>query len=95
MARSRNSVPSYLLHKATGQAYVRIAGQNRYLGKHGSAESQERYAALIAELATKPPTVALEVRVISIIDRQSFAVIDGRFETCLGHQIPVASSLLR
>ncbi len=41
--------PSYLLHKATGQARVRIDGQDHYLGGYGSSESQELYDDLIAE----------------------------------------------
>lgn len=49
MGRSRNRIPSYLLHKASGQALVRIGGRDIYLGRHGSAESKTKYARLIAE----------------------------------------------
>lgn len=42
-------VPKYRLHKATGQAVVTIAGRDCYLGRHGSAESRERYSRLVAE----------------------------------------------
>lgn len=45
-------VPKYALHAPSGQAYVRIKSRMIYLGKHGSQESQEAYARLIAELAT-------------------------------------------
>ncbi|MEM9194775.1 MAG: site-specific integrase [Myxococcota bacterium] len=41
--------PSYRLHKATGQAFVRIRGSDVYLGKHGTPRSRERYHRLIAE----------------------------------------------
>ena len=45
----RNRLPSYRLHRATGLAVVTIAGKDRYLGPHGSAESQALYDRLIAE----------------------------------------------
>lgn len=41
-------IPSYSLHKATGQARVRINGKTHYLGKYGTSESKARYDALIA-----------------------------------------------
>jgi len=42
-------IPGYLLHKPTGQARVRIAGRDHYLGVHGSDESRRRYDELITE----------------------------------------------
>lgn len=59
MARS-HSVPSYRLHKPSGQAVVRIRladGSKRdiYLGKHNSPESHKEYARVIAEQATNQP----------------------------------------
>jgi hypothetical protein len=44
-------VPSYRLHKPSGQARVIINGEHLYLGIYGSPESQEKYAPLLAELA--------------------------------------------
>jgi site-specific recombinase XerD len=41
--------PSYCLHKATGQAVVRIDGKDYYLGRHGSEESRAEFDRLIAE----------------------------------------------
>ena len=41
--------PSYLLHKATGQARVRINGRDHYLGQYRSPKSRQRYDELIAE----------------------------------------------
>jgi len=41
--------PAYSLHKASGQARVRINRRDHYLGLHGSPESYERYQDLIAE----------------------------------------------
>jgi integrase len=46
---SKKRRPSYLLHKATRQARVRIDGKDEYLGEYGSPESRERYDDLIAE----------------------------------------------
>jgi integrase len=48
MAR-RKKVPSYRLHKPSGQAVVTIAGRDRYLGPHDSPESHALYDRLIAE----------------------------------------------
>jgi integrase len=41
--------PSYCLHKATGQAVVRIDGKDYYLGKYGTPESRAAYDRTIAE----------------------------------------------
>lgn len=41
--------PSYRLHKPTGLAVVTIGGKDRYLGKHGTPESEAEYKRLIAE----------------------------------------------
>ena len=48
MAKNRR-IPAYVHHKPTGQARVRIAGKDHYLGKFGSPESHEKYDELIAE----------------------------------------------
>ena len=42
-------VPSYRLHKGSGQALVQINGERIYLGKHGSKESKEKYQRIVAE----------------------------------------------
>lgn len=41
---SKEKIPQYCLHKATGQAYLRIEGRRVYLGRCGSPESKRRYA---------------------------------------------------
>jgi integrase len=53
-------LPSYRLHKPTGQAVVTIGGRDVYLGKHESPESRAEYDRIIAEwLATgRRPMVA-------------------------------------
>jgi integrase len=52
------SVPSYRLHKATGQAVVVLKGRSFYLGKFGSHESKAEYRRVISEFLTlggEPP----------------------------------------
>jgi integrase len=44
-----NCVPSYRLHKPSGQAVVTLSGRDHYLGRHGSPESKAEYDRLIAE----------------------------------------------
>lgn len=46
MAKSR--IPSYRLHKATGQAVVVLRGRSVYLGRFGSPESRAKYDRVIA-----------------------------------------------
>jgi len=50
---SKKRKPSYLLHKPTGQARVRIDGHDHYLGEYGTPESRGRYDELIAEWFAK------------------------------------------
>ena len=42
--------PKYLLHRPTGQAYVRIGGKFHYLGEYDSEDSHKRYDELIGKL---------------------------------------------
>ena len=48
MSNSKN-VPKYSRHKPSGQARVIIGGKHHYLGKFGSPESRNKYAALIGQ----------------------------------------------
>jgi hypothetical protein len=48
-------VPSYRLHKPSGQARVIIKGKHHYLGPHGSKEICAKYSQLIAERFEAPP----------------------------------------
>lgn len=52
----RQSVPSYRLHKPSGQARTIIHGRHIYLGKYNSPESRKKYARLLAELSQPTST---------------------------------------
>jgi len=54
MPHKRGKVPSYCRHKASGQAVVRIADRDHYLGEYGSPESHEEYERRIAEWRANP-----------------------------------------
>jgi integrase len=54
VARPKNTVPSYKLHKPSGQARVRIDGRDVYLGRYNSSESRQEYARVVAELNGSP-----------------------------------------
>ena len=53
MARPKKPAPSYLLHKPTGKARVRLKEGTRYrdvyLGEYGSPESYEKSGEAVAE----------------------------------------------
>jgi integrase len=48
----KSAVPSYRLHKASGQARVLIRGRHVYLGKFNSPESREKYQRTLAEMGS-------------------------------------------
>lgn len=49
MPKLNFKLPSYRLHKATGQAVVALDGRDVYVGPHGTPESRENYERLIQE----------------------------------------------
>ncbi|MCE9604772.1 MAG: tyrosine-type recombinase/integrase [Planctomycetia bacterium] len=54
MSRRKNDVPTYGLHKPSGQARIVVDGQSIYLGKHGSPESLQAYSRWVTKLAAAP-----------------------------------------
>jgi hypothetical protein len=50
MSTRRSKTPKLGLHKATGQAFVRLIGKVRYLGKYGTPMAQRAYAVLLRRL---------------------------------------------
>lgn len=66
--------PAYRLHKGSGQARVRLNGEEIYLGKFGTPESQAKYAQLIAEYnsssivdGSKPVTLADNLTIAELV----------------------------
>ena len=48
-------VPTYGLHKQTGQARCYIHGKSYYLGKYGTEESRIRFGELVAKIVSGQP----------------------------------------
>jgi integrase len=82
-------IPSYRLHKPSGQAVVTLSGKDQYLGRHGSAESRTAYERLLAEwLANRRrppepqgtfPDLTLNELLVAYWDHvQTYYVKDGR-----------------
>lgn len=67
MANS-SRIPGYTLHKPTGQARVRIAGRDFYLGKYGSVDSRQKYGELISQHAGGLTVAPLANRVTDVGD---------------------------
>lgn len=68
----KDRIPSYRLHKPTGQAVVTLSGRDCYLGVHGTPESHAAYARLIAEWLAAgrhlpPPARATDVTVSEVL----------------------------
>lgn len=57
MARPKQTVPSYQLHRRSGQARTYIDGHDYYLGPYGSNESRLAYGQLIARVASGLPPI--------------------------------------
>lgn len=66
-------IPKYRLHKGSGQAVVGIDGRDLYLGPHGSPQSHERYARIIAEWTAGgyqlPPDPDADLAVVELVAR--------------------------
>ena len=68
MPKLTRKLPSYRLHKASGQGVITLNGKDVYLGTYGSAESRSEYDRIVAEwlanhhqdLATPPTARAPE-----------------------------------
>ncbi len=65
-------VPSFRLHKATGQGFVEIEGHRHYLGRHDRPETLQAYHRFISEWIANgrrlevPPD---EITVLELVDR--------------------------
>ncbi len=66
----KSSVPTYRLHKPSGQARTIVNGRHVYLGKFGSAERRQKYARILAEAASPGGTpVPVEIPGGQLVDR--------------------------
>lgn len=52
MPHQQANLPTYRLHKASGQAVVTLGGRDFYLGSHGTPESRSKYQRVIREYVT-------------------------------------------
>lgn len=84
MPRLKNRAPKYALHKASGQAIVRINGRIRYLGPYDSKASRIEYDRLVEEWRSDDGTQARGDMTISHLclgywrHTQSYYVRDGQ-----------------
>lgn len=92
--RPQTLLPSYRLHKGSGQAVVTIRGKTCYLGPFGSDESRRKYGEALAEAsggvaidplakASKPcsvdPGPSIAVLCVAFVDyAESYYVKDGK-----------------
>lgn len=53
-------IPSYRLHKSTGQAIVTLSGRDIYLGRHATPESHSAYERAVAEWLAAGRKLAVE-----------------------------------
>lgn len=87
--------PSYRLHKATGQAFIELAGRRFYLGKYGSKASREEYERRLAEYLangrnlppsrTKSGISCQELAVHFLEWAEGYYVKNGKLTTTFGH----------
>ncbi len=81
---AKKKPPSYRLHRPSGQAVVRIDSHDHYLGRHGTPESHEKYARLVAEWSASGQVIepasdhtVNEVLVAYLTHAQTYYVKDG------------------
>ena len=79
MARPKNPVPSYLPHKKSGQARVRLKNGSRYrdvyLGEYGSPESYEKYRQVVAEHGGRVPRTLAAMRALPGVGRYTAGAV--------------------
>lgn len=62
------TLPAYCLHRASGQAVVRLDGRDIYLGKHDSKESRAEYDRLVGEWLAAGRRLAVDPASITIAE---------------------------
>ena len=67
--RNRKKDPKLCLHKASGQGFVYLNGQNVYLGRFELPETREKYYRLLAEWhagGCRLPVTKVEITVVEL-----------------------------
>lgn len=84
--------PSYRLHKGSGQALVEINGQRIYLGKHGSAGSQQKYRRVVGEwlASAKLPPSQLQAESATSVNKLLLAFLPYADERYLKNGRPTS-----
>ena len=104
MPRLVHKLPSYRLHKPSGQAVVTLGGRDVYLGPHNSRTSRAEYDRVVAEwlangrqLITSPPDDATEIGAVRMrMDKQRPARLLGVFGNCtIFRRLPAGAPLNR
>lgn len=70
MARPKKSIPSYRLHKASGQAVVTLDGHDVYLGKHDTDASRAKYERVVLQWKAhgwRPQAEALPLSIAAMV----------------------------
>jgi hypothetical protein len=65
---SDNRVPSYRLHKQSGQAIITLDGRDVCLGKFGSPQSKAQYNRLLAEWLANDRSLPTPVQPITVVE---------------------------
>lgn len=83
----RQSVPSYRLHKPSGQARVIIDGRHVYLGPYGSDESKAEYERVVRKLLTDRAAAELEAKVQVSTDLTVAELVAAYLEFARGYYV--------
>ena len=74
MPVKESHVPQMCQHKSSGRAFVRIDGRTRYLGRWGSADARDKYAALISQWLANDRTLPQEAATPTAISSDVYTV---------------------
>lgn len=102
LSNSTPRVPSYRLHKPTGQAVVTFCSRDIYLGKYGTKDSRAEYGRLVGEWMANDghlPSADADLSIAELAQRywkfsKTYYVKDGR-PTSMIHTVRRALQMLR
>ncbi len=64
----KQQIPTYRLHRGSGQAVVRIKGRDQYIGVHGSPESKVKYQEIVRKAMSDLAKTEIERSVTLHVD---------------------------